>query len=106
MTGNNPNLSSFIMYVKNINGTAERSCKCDPWINLWRNFSGQTATICRAKGCSRKDIAGARVKKCFSDDEKEYVVPFCNYHHQQQNICIELVAGTILTPANKKLTYK
>ena len=91
------------MKVKNVNGTVTRSCKCGSWIEHWRNFSNQTATICRAKGCSRKDIVGAHAKKCYSTDEKEYIVPFCNFHNQQAD-CIELVDGTILTPANKNNT--
>lgn len=93
------------MKVKNINGTATRSCKCGSWIEHWRNFSNQTATICRAKGCSRKDIVGAHVKKCNSTDNYEYIVPFCNFHNQQSD-CIELVDGTVLTPANKNNTCR
>lgn len=91
------------MKVKNVNGTADRSCRCGSWIAHWRNYSNQTATICRAKGCSRNDIVGAHVKKCNSTDNKEYIVPFCNFHNQQGD-CIEIIDGTILTPANKNLT--
>jgi len=95
----------YIMIVKNVNGTSYRSCNCGSWIDHWRNFSNQTATICRAKGCSNKQIVGAHVKKSYSTDNKEYIVPFCNYHnHQTGNI--ELVEGTVLTPANKNLTCK
>lgn len=93
------------MKVKNINGTSSRSCNCGTWIEHWRNFSGQTATICRAKGCSNKDIVGAHVKKCNSVDENEYIVPFCRFHNSQSE-CIEINDGTVLTPANKNKTCR
>ena len=91
------------MYVKNVNGTSSRSCKCGTWIEHWRNYSNQTATVCRAKGCTRKDIVGAHVIKTYAYDNKEYIVPFCK-HHNKQTGSIELVVGTVLTPANKNGT--
>lgn len=92
------------MYVKNVNGTTDRSCKCGSWIQHWKNFSGQSATICRAKGCSNQNPLGAHVKKN-SEDNKEYIVPFCSAHNSQTTpTWIELVLGTKLAPANKNDT--
>ena len=91
------------MKVKNIKGTTTRKCNCGSWIEHWRNYSNQSATICRAKGCSRHDIVGAHVKKCNSNDNHEYIVPFCKFHNQQTD-CIEINDGTILTPANRAIT--
>ena len=96
------------MKVKNVSGTSERSCKCGSWIEHWNNFNkGQVATVCRAKGCSNKDIVGAHVKKITTGDNKEYIVPFCSSHNQQTNPkWIVLVSGTDLVPANKQKTCK
>lgn len=94
------------MKVININGTSGRKCNCGSWIEHWRNFSNQTATICRASGCSNQVIDGAHVKKYNSLDNKEYIVPFCKQHNQQKEGFIELVNGTVLVPANRNLTCR
>jgi len=99
------NFDKVDMKVKNLNGTKDLSCGCGSWIAHWRNFTKQTATICRAKGCSRNDIVGAHVNKCNSTDTKWYIVPFCKYHNKQGN-CIEINNGTDLVPANKNYTCK
>lgn len=91
------------MKVKNINGTSDNVCSCGSWIQHWRNFSGQTATICRALGCSRTDLSGAHVQKDVNYDNSWYIVPFCGAHNNATG-SIELVAGTNLVSANKKLT--
>lgn len=91
------------MKVKNINGTTQNRCRCGSWLQHWKNYSGQSATICRALGCSRKDLLGAHVQKDVSYDNNWYIVPFCN-RHNKATTSIELVAGTILVSANKKKT--
>lgn len=91
------------MKVKNISGTSQNVCKCGSWIQHWRNFSGQQATICRASGCSRKDLTGSHVQKDVYYDNGWYIVPFCNGHNHASG-SVELVAGTVLVSANKKLT--
>lgn len=93
------------MKVKNMNGTSNLKCNCGTWIDHWHNFTNQTATRCRAKGCSRKDIVGAHVTKCNSTDGSTYIVPFCNFHNKQVG-CIEINDGTELAPANKNYTCK
>jgi len=91
------------MKVKNINGTSQTNCSCGSWIQHWRNFSGQQATICRAIGCSRYDIVGAHVQKDVTYDSSWYIVPFCNAHNHASG-AVELVSGTVLVSANKKMT--
>jgi hypothetical protein len=91
------------MKVKNINGTTGRKCKCGTWLQHWRNYSGQTATICRALGCSRSDIVGAHVQKDVAYDSNWYIVPLCNLHNQSK-VSIELVANTKLVSANISTT--
>lgn len=91
------------MKVKNINGTAQRTCRCGSWLQHWRNYSGQTATTCRAKGCSRTDLLGAHVQKDVTYDFSWYIVPFCSAHNHAKG-SIELVAGTNLVSANVSQT--
>ena len=91
------------MRVKNINGTSQNVCKCGSWLQHWRNYSGQQATICRASGCSRSDLAGAHVQKDVNYDNNWYIVPFCIMHNRS-TYSVELVYGTALVSANKKLT--
>jgi len=91
------------MKVKNINGTTQNKCNCGSWLQHWRNFSGQTATICRVKGCMRTDILGAHVQKDVNYDNKWYIVPFCHLHNSTSG-SVELTAGTNLVSANKSET--
>jgi hypothetical protein len=91
------------MIVKNINGTSQSVCSCGSWLQHWRNFSNQQATICRALGCGRNDLVGAHVQKDVSYDNSWYIVPLCNGHNHASG-SVELVAGTVLVSANKKLT--
>ena len=88
------------MRVYNVRGTSNRSCKCRSWIEHWHKYSPGVATVCKAKGCSNKDIVGAHVKKYNSTDLKEYIIPFCNFHNQQSG-SIEINDGVSLAPANK-----
>ena len=91
------------MKVKNINGTTQHKCRCGSWLQHWRNYSGQTANECRAKGCSNTASVGAHVQKDVSYDNNWYIVPFC-FTHNKSTIPVELVAGTKLVSANKSKT--
>jgi len=91
------------MKVKNINGTSQNRCSCGSWIQHWRRYSWQTATVCRAVGCMRKDLVGAHVQKAGYYDSSWYIVPFCNAHNRTRDT-IELVNGTVLVSANKSKT--
>jgi hypothetical protein len=87
------------MKVKNINGTTGRNCSCGGWIHHWRKFGNQTATVCRAKGCTNKDLVGAHVQKDVKSNNNWYIVPFCNKHNKSE-AKVELVSGTKLISAN------
>ena len=91
------------MKVKNINGTSQHKCFCGSWLQRWKNYSGQTANVCRALGCSRTDLLGAHVQKDVKYDNSWHIVPFCNGHNHASGF-IELVAGTVLVSANKSQT--
>lgn len=95
------------MKVKNITGTTGMSCNCGSWIQHWRNYTNQIATICRARGCSNYANVGAHVRKCYSTDNSWYIIPFC-YHHNSRpsSECIEINFGTDLVPANRNLTCR
>lgn len=88
------------MKVKNINGTSQHKCACGSWLKHWHRFSGQSATICRAKGCTRNDLVGAHVQKNVTYDYSWYIVPFCNKHNKS-SLKVELVNGTKLIEARK-----
>jgi hypothetical protein len=91
------------MKVKNINGTSQNKCKCGSWLQHWRNYSGQSATICRALGCSGSPLVGAHVQKDVSYDNSWYIVPLC-HSHNKISASLELVSGTVLVSANVKQT--
>jgi len=93
------------MKVKNINKASKGRCNCSSWLQHWKNFSNQTATICRAKGCAKKATTGAHVIKNRDYDDKWYIVPFCQEHNNSSET-VELVAKTKLVPANKSQTCK
>lgn len=91
------------MIVININGTATRRCNCGSWIQHWHNFTGRTATMCKAEGCSRRDVVGAHVRKNGVRDQSHYIVPLCNLHNRQTS-GVKINKGTVLVPANKSFT--
>lgn len=89
------------MKVKNINGKTINKYNERSWLQHWRNFSGQTSVICRAKGCFRTDLTGAQVQKDIEYDYGWYIVPLCNLHNNFAG-SIELTAGTNLVSVNKE----
>lgn len=92
------------MEVKNINGTSDKNCNCSSWIKHWEKFTGNTANVCKKKGCTKTIVVGAHVIKCNSMDAKHYIIPFCHEHNQVKDICLEINKDTDLAPANKNLT--
>lgn len=69
------------------------------------NYSGQTAKVCRARGCSNRAAVGAHVQKDVLYNNKWYIVPFCSSHNAMASSTrIELVAWTSLVRANIKET--
>ena len=93
------------MKVKNINGITKKTPNDKSWLEHWRNFSGQTSAICRAKGCFRTDLIGAQVQKDIDYDNEWYIVPLCSLHNNLTGP-IELTAGTNLVSVNKRSCEK
>lgn len=50
------------MWVKNLNYTSGKKCKCRSWIAHWENQTGLTAKSCKVKGCTSVATDGAHVK--------------------------------------------
>jgi len=96
------------MKIKNINGTSQTTCACGSWLKHWEKFSGQSVpkycpVITNHPGCTKKDLAGAHVRKYASSDEKWYIYPLCNAHNQSTGV-LEVSDSYKLVSANKKET--
>lgn len=69
--------------VKNLKGTADKSCKCKTWLKHWENNSGKSLpSTCREVTCMNKDLVGAHVIKVNSSDKDHYIIPLCSSHNQ------------------------
>jgi len=92
------------MYVKNINGTSDTTCRCGSWLAHWQRFSGQRAIYCGAVSCSKTDLVGAHVQKgASSTDAKWHIYPLCAGHNQHQGE-LQAADGYQLVSANKSET--
>jgi len=66
-------------YVKNLNYTSDKYCKCGSWITHWEKHSKQKANMCSVYNCEDTDLVGAHVKKL--DDDNDYIIPLCRKHN-------------------------
>ena len=65
--------------VKNLNGTAGKSCTCPgsgSWLEHWKKKAGHKASLCTALDCKGKAEVGGHVKKV-GEDRSHYIVPLC-----------------------------
>jgi len=71
--------------IKNVNGTADRSCKCDSWLEHWEIFSNKTTSSCSVSGCTNNATLGAHVTRPAAKNEDykthPYIVPMCSSHN-------------------------
>lgn len=71
--------------IKNANGTGDRVCKCDSWIEHWKLYSQKTASSCCVKDCSERATVGAHVTRPIAKNEDykthPYIVPMCSSHN-------------------------
>jgi hypothetical protein len=89
------------MKVNNINGTSQNTCKCDSWLNHWKNFSGQVLPKwCSEEKCIQKPEVGAHVQKDSFTDSNWYIVPFCYTHNGETGKSLEIVGSVKLVSAN------
>ena len=91
------------IFVKNLKGTSELSCKCGTWLRHWERRTGREAEICLVVPCKqRSDLVGAHVIKVGSKDKGIYIVPMCQAHNMsEQDLRVDDKA---LAPANKQNT--
>lgn len=61
--------------VKNLKGTASKSCNCRSWLDHWKRFSGSFLFGCSNIHCSNNPEVGAHVKKI--NDPRHYIIPLC-----------------------------
>jgi hypothetical protein len=65
------------MFVKNLNGTGDRTCRCGNWLRHWENFAHQTARYCSASDCSGFAQYGGHVVKVGTIDQRHFIIPLC-----------------------------
>ncbi len=85
--------------VRNLNGTSDKKCRCDSWLEHWEIFSKSTAKKCSVIGCAQDAEVGAHVIKCNSTDKEHYIVPMCQGHNKSTENSItvekELVSANV-----------
>jgi hypothetical protein len=93
------------MKVKNLNGTADNTCKCASWIDHWKKFSSQpTPTICVVTGCNEKTEVGAHIQKDVATDNSWYIIPICKKCNGKKGQDLIISDTTRLVSANVKET--
>ena len=92
--------------VKNIKGTAGKTCYCDTWIDHWYNHgsANRFPKVCSTVGCNNKDLVGAHVRRYDAIDDRHYIVPLCRSCNQSENILdvrAELVSANVAMTCGK-----
>jgi len=89
------------MRVKNINGTSDKTCKCDSWLDHWKKFSDQSLpSYCPETKCLKKPDVGAHVQKDSYTDSGWYIVPLCNAHNGEAGKSLDISDSVNLASAN------
>jgi hypothetical protein len=57
------------LIVKNMNGTAEKTCHGESWLDHWKTYSGQRTNYCVVKSCGGRPEAGGHVQACGTTEE-------------------------------------
>jgi len=92
--------------VKNLRSGEGRKCKCNGWLNHWRNFSGdkREAVPCAVIGCRNLATDGGHVQKKTGNDESWYIAPLCHDCNMKLGQELQLGDWVKLVPADKELT--
>lgn len=72
------------MKLKNIVGTAQRSCSCSSWLRHWERHSGQKTEYCQVLGCVSRDVVGAHVQLADGWNTTWYIYPLCKACNQSR----------------------
>lgn len=93
------------MKMKNLNGTSEKACKCDSWLDHWQKYSQQQLPVfCAENKCMDPPEVGAHVQKDDPSDTSWYIVPLCRKHNAQRGASLEIDNSVNLAPANVSKT--
>jgi len=92
------------MWVKNINGTSQNTCKCGSWLEHWSRFSQDSRVICSVLGCRSVAEVGAHVQLFLSTDERWYIIPVCQMHNMVQSTPLAIDDSYRLVSANVNKT--
>ena len=95
--------------LRNMNGTAARSCGCGSWLDHWKNFTGTSVTPrCAVAGCNSQAEVGAHVDLPMVTAQKglSYIAPMCREHNGKHGESMKSKGGIKLARANVKETCK
>lgn len=85
--------------IININGTADRSCRCGNWLRHWEKLSGRKQLLCPELNCDQRAMVGALVQKEGDTDGRWYIIPLCWDHSAKSGQELEVVDAARLVPA-------
>jgi len=89
------------MIVKNLNNTSTNKCKCDSWLDHWKEFSGKSVpTTCPVIDCSNKSEVGGHVQKDSKSDNSWYIIPLCKEDNNKRGECLTVSNSVALVSAN------
>ena len=89
------------MRVRNINGTSDKTCNCDSWLDHWKKFSGQSLpSYCPETKCLKKPDVGAHVQKDGYADSSWYIIPLCSTHNAETGKSLDISDSVKLVSAN------
>jgi len=93
------------MKIKNISGTAGKSCSCGSWMDHWRNHHPGLGVVlvCSHQDCFAIDVVGAHVVKMEGRDKDHYIVPLCKRHNNIKEV-FRVTSNATLISANKSNT--
>ena len=64
--------------VKNLNGTAGKTCTHSSWLEHWKKKSNKNATKCGNSICSGAAEVGGHVKKTNPQSGEHLIIPLCS----------------------------
>lgn len=95
--------------MKNLNGTSDKNCSCDSWLNHWKKFSDSSGTPkCFVEDCNVTAEVGAHVilpnLKNESYRSLHFIAPMCKTHNNAQGKTLKSKPNPVFVSANKAKT--
>jgi hypothetical protein len=93
-------------FVRNLNGTSGRRCRCGTWIDHWRRFSNGARITCARLECQNSAILGAHVQIVDRRYGRDWwIVPLCYACNNRMNDqTMHIDRRTIMISANVRFT--